>query len=86
MAKAIIYYDENREILMSRAGDYKKPSGRVSYIETEIPDGYLPVGVDEHGAVITEAIPLTAEQRRIQALEQQVNALIGAEDAEGTEV
>ena len=79
MAKAIIYYDENREILMSRAGDYKKPAGQVSYIETEIPDGYLPVGVDEYGAVITEAIPLTAEQQRIRELEAQVNALIGAE-------
>ena len=82
MAKAIIYYDENREILMSRAGDYKKPSGQVSYIETEIPDGYLPVGVDEHGAVITEALPLTAEQQRIRELEAQVNALIGADTEE----
>lgn len=82
MAKAIIYYDENQEILMSRAGDYKKPSGQVSYIETEIPDGYLPVGIDEHGAVITEAIPLTAEQQRIRELEAQVNALIGADTEE----
>ena len=86
MAKTIIYYDESGEILVSASGDYKKPTGQVSVIETEIPDGYIPVSVGEGGEIITEALPLTPEQQRIRELEKQVNALIGAEDAEGTEV
>ena len=79
MAKTIIYYDESGEILVSASGDYKKPTGQVSVIETEIPDGYIPVSVGEGGEIITEALPLTPEQQRIRELEKQVNALIGAE-------
>lgn len=86
MAQTIIYYDSTGKIIMSEAGNYTKPTGSVSYIETEIPDGYIPVSVGEGGEIITEALPLTPEQQRIRELEKQVNALIGAEDAEGTEV
>ena len=82
MAKTIIYYDESGEILVSASGDYKKPTGQVSVIETEIPDGYIPVSVGEGGEVITEALPLTPEQQRLAALEAQMNALIGAEEAD----
>ena len=38
MAQAIIYYDSTGKIIMSEAGNYTKPAGSVSYIETEIPD------------------------------------------------
>ena len=79
MAKTIIYYDESEKILFSQSGDYIKPTGQVSVIETEIPDGYIPVSVGAVGEVITEALPLTPEQQRIRELEKQVNALIGAE-------
>lgn len=82
MAHTIIYYDESGEILFSASGDYKKPTGQVSTIETEIPDGYIPVSVGEGGEVITEALPLTSEQQRLAALEAQMNALIGAEEAD----
>ena len=79
MAKTLIYYDESGEILMSQTGDYLKPTGQVSTLEVEIPDGYIPVSVGADGQVVTEQIPLTADQQRIAALEQQMNALIGAE-------
>ena len=79
MAQTIIYYDSTGKIIMSEAGNYTKPAGSVSYIETAIPDGYIPVSVGEGGEIITEALPLTPEQQRIRALEEQVNALIGAE-------
>ena len=80
MAKTIIYYDENGEILCSKSGNYKQPAGQVAYIETEIPSGYIPVSVGENGAVVTEALPLTEEQKRLLALEEQMNALIGVEE------
>ena len=79
MAQTIIYYDSTGKIIMSEAGNYTKPAGSVSYIETEIPDGYIPVSVGEGGEIITEALPMTPEQQRIRDLEKQVNALIGAE-------
>lgn len=79
MAQTIIFYDEAGVILRSASGNYTKPTGQVSYIETDIPDGYIPVSIGEGGEVITEALPLTAEQQRIRDLEAQVNALIGAE-------
>ena len=79
MAKTIIYYDETGKIIMSESGDYLKPTGQVSTLEVEIPDGYVPVSVGEDGQVVTEQIPLTADQQRIAAPEEQMNALIGAE-------
>lgn len=79
MAKTIIYYDETGKIIMSESGDYLKPTGQVSTLEVEIPDGYVPVSVGADGQVVTEQIPLTADQQRIAALEEQMNALIGAE-------
>lgn len=79
MAKTIIYYDETGKIIMSESGDYLKPTGQVSTLEVEIPDGYVPVSVGADRQVVTEQIPLTADQQRIAALEEQMNALIGAE-------
>ena len=79
MAKTIIYYDETGKIIMSESGDYLKPTGQVSTLEVEIPDGYIPVSVGADGQVVTEQLPLTADQQRIAALEEQMNALIGAE-------
>ena len=81
MAQTIIYHDSTGKIIFAESGDYIQPTGDVGYIETEIPDGYTPVRV-ENGAVITEALPLTSEQQRLAALEAQMNALIGAEEAD----
>lgn len=79
MANTIIYYDESGTVLLSQKGDYLKPVGSVSYLETTIPDGYIPASVGENGEVVTEALPKSAEQQRLDALEQQMDALIGAE-------
>lgn len=79
MAKSIIYYDETGKILLRQSGNYTTPTGQVSTLEVEIPDGYIPVSVGPDGQVVTEQLPLTADQQRIAALEQQMNALIGVE-------
>ena len=63
MAQTIIYYDSTGKIIMSEAGNYTKPAGSVSYIETEIPDGYIPVSVGEGGEIITEALPLPSSKK-----------------------
>lgn len=84
MEKTIIFYDSTGKIIFSASGDYIKPTGQVSTIETEIPDGYIAVKV-ENGAVVTEALPQTPEQQRLAALEAQMNALIGAETEEDTD-
>lgn len=54
MVKAIIYYDENKEIITAKSGNYKKPTGKISYIETEIPNGSFPISIDENGNVKTK--------------------------------
>ena len=82
MAKSIIYYDETGKILLRQSGNYTTPTGQVSTLEVEIPEGYIPVSIGSDGQVVTEQVPLTAEQQRITALEQQMNALIGAESEE----
>lgn len=79
MGKTIVYYDEAGRVLLSQRGDYTVPTGQVSTLEVEIPEGYIPVSVGPDGQVVTEQIPLTADQQRIAALEEQMNALIGAE-------
>ena len=79
MPNTIVYYDETGKIIMTESGNYLKPAGAVSYLETTIPDGYIPASVGENGEVITEALPKSAEQQRLDALEQQMDALIGAE-------
>src|SRR5699024_2261536 len=58
MAQTLLYYDPTGKIIMSEAANYPQPAGSVSYIETEIPDGYIPVSVGEGGEIITEALPL----------------------------
>ena len=64
------------------AGFRRDGVGAVSYLETTIPDGYIPASVGENGEVVTEALPKSAEQQRLDALEQQMDALIGAETEE----
>lgn len=80
MANTIVYYDETGKIIMTESGNYIKPTGTVSYIETEIPSDYSIVSVDpETNEPILEELPKTDEQLRLEALEEQMNALLGVE-------
>lgn len=55
----------------------------VSSIVYDIPDGYTVSSINvETGEPVLEAIPKTDEQLRLEALEQQMNALIGVESEE----
>lgn len=54
MVQAIVYYDENKEILIAKSGNYKKPTGKISYIEGEIPDGTIPISINEKGEIVTK--------------------------------
>lgn len=56
----------------------------VSSVVSDIPDGYTVTSVNvETGEPVFEAIPKTDEQLRLEALEEQMNALIGANESEG---
>ena len=55
----------------------------VSSIVYDIPDGYTVSSINvETGEPVLEAIPKTDEQLRLEALEQQMNALLGVESEE----
>lgn len=72
-----IIYDETGTIIMTTS---QTGYGKISAIEADIPDGYYVKSVDtETNEPVLESIPKTDEQLRIEALEQQMNALIGVE-------
>lgn len=49
------------------------------------PEGYYLKSVDpETGKPVFEQIPKTEEEKRLDAIEAQMNALIGAKESEGT--
>lgn len=72
-----IIYDESGKIIMTTS---QTGFGKVSAIEAEVPDGYYVKSVDpETNEPVLEPIPKTDEQLRLEALEKQMNALIGVE-------
>lgn len=78
-----IIYDETSEIIMATS---QTGYGKISAIEAEVPDGYYVKSVDpETNEPVLEPVPKTDEQLRIEALEQQMNALIGVNESEVTE-
>ena len=82
--KTIVIYDDNGEIYMTQSGDNVTAENGANITETEIPDGYTVSSVNtETGEPVLEAIPKTAEQLRLEALEEQMNALIGVNESEG---
>lgn len=53
----------------------------VSSLVFDIPDGYTVSSVNvETGEPVLEAIPKTEDQQRIEALERQMNALLGVSE------
>ena len=81
--KTIVIYDNNGKIYMTQSGNVTAENG-ANITETDIPDGYTVSSVNtETGEPVLEAIPKTAEQLRLEALEEQMNALIGVNESEG---
>lgn len=79
----LIIYDSKGNMLMSVTGDYLKPDGELKYIEYEVPEGYIVKSVNlETDEPVLEPIPKTDEQLRLEALEEQMNALIGVDESE----
>ena len=79
--KTIVIYDDNGEIYMTQSGDNVTAENGANITETEIPDGYTVSSVNtETGEPIFEEIPKTEEQQRIEALERQMNALLGVSE------
>lgn len=75
-----IIYNSTGGIIMTTS---QTGMGAVSSIEYDIPDGYTVSSVNvKTGEPVLEAIPKTDEQLRLEALEQQMNALIGVESEE----
>lgn len=75
-----IIYDETGDIVMTTN---QTGYGKVSAIETEVPEGKYVVSVDvETNEPVLEDIPKTDEQLRLEALERQMNALIGVDESE----
>lgn len=73
-----IVFDENGNIIMttSRTG-----YGKVSAIEADVPNGYYIKSVNpETNEPVLEEIPKSDEQRQIDALKEQVDALQAASD------
>lgn len=72
-----IIYDSTGIILMTTS---QTGYGKISAIEAEVPDGYYVKSVDtETNEPVLEPIPKTDEQLRLEALEEQMNALLGVE-------
>lgn len=72
-----IIYDSTGNIIMTTS---QTGYGKISAIEAEVPDGYYVKSVNvETNEPVLEAIPKTADQLRIEALEEQMNALLGVE-------
>lgn len=75
-----IIYNSTGDIIMTTS---QTGMGAVSSIEYDIPDGYTVASVNvETGEPVFEPIPKTEDQQRIEALERQMNALLGVESEE----
>ena len=76
----IIYNKSNGKVILMMSETIEA----VSSVMSDIPDGYTVSSVNtETGEPVLEAIPKTAEQLRLEALEEQMNALIGVNESEG---
>lgn len=73
-----IIYNSTGGIIMTTS---QTGVGAVSSIEYDIPDGYTVSSVNvETGEPVFEAIPKTEDQLRLEALERQMNALLGVSE------
>lgn len=76
----LIYNDKNGKILSSLGGNFSE-SDAYQLLMTDVPDGYTVSSVNtETGEPIFEEIPKTEDQQRIEALERQMNALLGVSE------
>lgn len=81
--KTVIIYKDSGEIIFSQSGNDVSADGGVNIVEADVPDGYYVKSVDpETNEPVLEPIPKTEEQQRIDALEAQMNALLGVESEE----
>lgn len=75
----IIYNKSNGNVILMMSETIEA----VSSVMSDIPDGYTVSSVNvETGEPVFEPIPKTEDQQRIEALERQMNALLGVESEE----
>lgn len=75
----IIYNKSNGKVILMTSEAIEA----VSSVVADIPAGYTVASVNtETGEPVFEAIPKTDEQLRLEALEEQMNALLGVESEE----
>ena len=73
----IIYNKSNGKVILMMSEKIEA----VSSVVSDIPDGYTVSSVNvETGEPVLEAIPKTEDQQRIEALERQMNALLGVSE------
>lgn len=73
-----IIYNSTGEVIMTTS---QTGMGAVSSVEYDIPDGYTVSSVNvETGEPVFEPIPKTEDQLRLEALERQMNALLGVSE------
>lgn len=79
MLNTIIYSSTGAIILTTTQTGY----GNISAVEVDVPDGYYVKSViPETGQPVIESVPKTEEQKRLDAIEAQMNTLIGVESKE----
>lgn len=75
----IIYNKSNGKVILMMSETIEA----VSSVVSDIPDGYIVSSVNtETVEPVFEPIPKTEDQQRIEALERQMNALLGVESEE----
>ena len=73
-----IIYDSTGSIIMTTS---QTGYGKISAIEAEVPDGYYVKSMNiETNEPVFEPIPKTEDQLRLEALERQMNALLGVSE------
>lgn len=73
----IIYNKSNGKVILMMSEKIEA----VSSVMSDIPDGYTVSSVNvETGEPVFEPIPKTEDQLRLEALERQMNALLGVSE------
>ena len=73
----IIYNKSNGKVILMMSETIEA----VSSVVSDIPEGYTVSSVNvETGEPVLEPIPKTEDQQRIEALERQMNALLGVSE------
>lgn len=73
----IIYNKSNGKVILMMSETIEA----VSSVISDIPDGYTISSVNvETGEPVLEPIPKTEDQLRLEALERQMNALLGVSE------